>query len=90
MGGTFDPVHYGHTQLALEAIKQLDLDQVRLIPVNIPPHRTSPIASPAQRLTMLKLAINDKAKLCIDLRELESEATSYTIDTLLSLRQEFY
>ncbi len=88
LGGTFDPIHYGHIRLALEAREQLDLDQVRLIPVNTPPHRTDPVATPKHRRAMIELAINDNPNLCIDLRELESEDISYTINTLRSLRQE--
>ena len=89
LGGTFDPIHYGHLRLALEAREQLDLDQVRFIPVNIPPHRTNPVAPPKHRRAMIELAIKDDPNLCIDLRELESEDISYTINTLKSLRQEF-
>ena len=88
LGGTFDPIHNGHTQLALEAQEQLKLDQVRLIPVNIPPHRSNPVASSAHRLAMLKLTIDNAPNLCIDLRELESSNISYSINTLKSLRQE--
>jgi nicotinate-nucleotide adenylyltransferase len=89
LGGTFDPIHNGHIRLALEAQKQLDLDQVKLIPVNIPPHRTKPAASSSQRRSMIELAIKDETKLCIDSRELESKNISYSINTLKSLRQEF-
>jgi nicotinate-nucleotide adenylyltransferase len=89
LGGTFDPIHHGHLRLALEASEQLDLDQVRLIPVNIPPHRTPPVASPVHRRAMIELAINNVPGLCIDLREIESDEISYTINTLKSLRQEF-
>jgi len=88
LGGTFDPIHYGHIRLALEARKQINLDQVRLIPVNIPPHRTKPVASPAHRRVMIELAITDEPGLCIDLRELETDEISYTINTVKSLRQE--
>ncbi len=89
LGGTFDPIHNGHIRLALEARKQLDLDQVRLIPLNIPPHRTSPVASSIHRRAMIELAIDNDSDLCIDLREIESNIISYTINTLKSLRQEF-
>lgn len=89
LGGTFDPVHNGHIRLALEAQQQLNLDQVRLIPVNIPPHRSSPIANTDQRIEMLELAIASETSLYIDKRELESETVSYTIDTLKSLRHQF-
>jgi nicotinate-nucleotide adenylyltransferase len=89
LGGTFDPIHNGHIRLAQEAQKQLKLDQVRLIPVNIPPHRSNPVVSSDHRTAMMELAINNEAGLSIDLRELESEDISFTINTLKSLRQEF-
>lgn len=89
LGGTFDPIHHGHIRLALEAREQLELDQVRLIPVNIPPHRSLPVAAATHRRVMIELAINDEPNLCIDLRELGSSEISYTINTLNSLRQDF-
>lgn len=89
LGGTFDPIHNGHIRLALEAREQLELDQVRLIPLNIPPHRTPPVANALHRQTMIELAIENEPKLCIDLREIESNDISYTINTLKSLRQEY-
>lgn len=89
LGGTFDPIHNGHIRLALEARQQLNLDHVRLIPVNIPPHRSKPVASSIHRQAMLALAIDNEKGLCMDLRELNSNETSYTINTLKSLRKEF-
>jgi len=89
LGGTFDPIHNGHLQLAREALTQLELDEVRLMPVNIPPHREKPIASSTQRQKMLDLAIEEEPKLKIDLRELESTDISYSINTLKSLRKEY-
>lgn len=89
LGGTFDPIHNGHIRLALEALEQIQLDQVRLIPANIPPHREKPIASSRHRRNMVELAIKDEPGLCLDCRELESEDISYSINTLKSLRQEF-
>ena len=89
LGGAFDPIHNGHIRLALEAKEQLSFDHVRLIPVNFPPHRSTPVASAVHRRTMIELAITDEEGLCIDLRELDSDETSYSINTLKSLRQEF-
>lgn len=89
MGGTFDPIHHGHLRLALEACEQLNLDEVRLIPLHIPPHRTKPVASADDRRAMVELAINETAGLSIDLRELNSDEVSYTINTVKSLRDEF-
>lgn len=88
LGGTFDPIHKGHTRLAREACQQLGLQQVRLIPVNIPPHRVAPVANAQDRLAMLELAIADESQLVIDDRELRQDKPSYTIGTLASLRKE--
>lgn len=86
LGGTFDPVHFGHLRLALEVRQQLGLEQVRLVPLYQPPHRDAPIAGPKQRLRMLQLATQDTDGLVIDECELARAGTSYTIDTVKQLR----
>ena len=88
-GGTFDPIHLGHLRLALELKQQLALDEMRLLPCYIPPHRASPSVDAQQRLAMLQLALNDCAELRWDARELHREKPSYTYDTLCELRAEF-
>ena len=88
LGGTFDPVHFGHLRPALEVREALELEELRLIPSNVPPHRPGPAASPTQRLAMLRAAVGDTPHFIIDERELEREGPSYTIDTLESLRHE--
>ncbi|MCF6237150.1 MAG: nicotinate-nucleotide adenylyltransferase [Gammaproteobacteria bacterium] len=87
-GGTFDPVHFGHLRLALELKQFLGLAEVRLIPCHVPPHREAPIATPEQRLTMLKAALGNQSELTIDERELKRDGFSYMFDTLTSLRSE--
>jgi len=87
-GGTFDPVHIAHLQTALEAAELAGLDEVRLLPCANPPHRAPPVASAAQRLAMLKLAVKDEPKLIADNRELLRDAPSYSIDTIESVRRE--
>lgn len=87
-GGTFDPIHLGHLRLALELKQQLSLDEMRLIPGHKPPHRERPQVSSAQRLEMLKLALQDCPQLHWDDRELRREKNSYTYDTLCELRKE--
>lgn len=88
LGGTFDPIHFGHLRPALDIQQALDLDEVRLLPCRIPPHRAMPVAAPEQRLTMLRLAIHGERNLSIDERELNRGGPSYMVDTLLSLRSE--
>lgn len=87
-GGTFDPVHYGHLRPALEVMESLELEELRLVPGRVPPHREAPGAGPAARLDMLRLAISDQPGFVIDERELGREGPSYSVDTLHSLRAE--
>lgn len=86
-GGTFDPVHLGHLCVAWEAGELLDAD-VLMMPSNIPPHRPPPIASAAQRVAMLEVALRDQSRLILDTRELERDGPSWTVDTMLELRAE--
>ena len=86
LGGTFDPVHFGHLRPALEIQQALGLDEVRLVPSHTPPHRSKPHASPQQRLTMLRAAVADDPAFTVDTREYDREGPSYTLDTLKSLR----
>ncbi len=88
LGGTFDPVHFGHLRTGLDVVEQLSLDQLRLIPCAIPPHRIEPVANAKQRRMMLELAIKNHPKLIVDDRELDREGPSYTVDTLLSVRED--
>jgi nicotinate-nucleotide adenylyltransferase len=88
LGGTFDPVHFGHLRPALEVQEALALEELRLLPCHIPPHRPQPHASAAQRLAMLEAAVRAYPAFRIDTRELRRNGPSYTFDTLVSLRQE--
>jgi len=88
-GGTFDPVHYGHLRTALEVKEQFDLQELRLLPSRIPPHRAQPGAATGQRFAMLKLALaGGRDGLLIDTRELQREGPSYMVETLASIRRE--
>ncbi len=89
LGGTFDPVHYGHLRLADDVRRALVLPEVRLVPARDPPHRAGPAASAADRLAMLRLAIAEYPGLVVDERELRRPGKSYTVLTLEDLRREF-
>ena len=88
-GGTFDPIHYGHLRTAFELLQALRLDEVRFIPCSDPPHRGKTFASAAERLRMVALAIDGQEGFVADDRELARGGPSYSIDTLLALREEF-
>ncbi|PKV13697.1 nicotinate-nucleotide adenylyltransferase [Xanthomonas prunicola] len=90
-GGTFDPIHVGHLAIACAARDELDAG-VHLVPAADPPHRPAPGATATQRAQMLQLALADYPGLQLDTRELrraaQSDAPSYTVDTLRELRAE--
>lgn len=85
LGGTFDPIHFGHLRLAFELHQAFDLEYIRLIPCYQPVHRKQPIASPEERLAMLKRAVASEPALKVDDSETKRKGPSYTIDTLLEL-----
>lgn len=87
-GGTFNPVHYGHLRSALELVDRLQLEQLRLVPCAVPPHREAPLCSAADRAAMVELAVAGEPKLACDPRELQRAGKSYTIDSLMELRRE--
>jgi nicotinate-nucleotide adenylyltransferase len=88
LGGTFDPIHFAHLRLAEEVAEAFELQQVRLIPACVPPHRDQPQASPEHRLAMTRLAAAGNPKLSVDARELGRAGASYTVDTLAEIREE--
>nr|CAA6812456.1 MAG: Nicotinate-nucleotide adenylyltransferase (EC [uncultured Thiotrichaceae bacterium] len=89
IGGTFDPIHFGHLRTALEIAEGCGMEQVRFIPGSIPPHRPQPLATAEQRLEMVRLAIGGEDKFIADPRELARVGESYTVETLQSLRDDF-
>lgn len=91
LGGTFDPVHYGHLALAQAALASGAVQRLRWIPAGQPPHRAGPAASAEHRLAMVRIAIADCPAFALDAGEVEAAARgepSYTISTLERLRRE--
>lgn len=88
LGGTFDPVHAAHLRLARLALEALRLARVLWIPTGQPGYRNAPVASAADRLAMLRLALSGEPRFVIDARELRTGASGYTVDTLAALRAE--
>jgi nicotinate-nucleotide adenylyltransferase len=89
LGGTFDPIHYGHLRLAQEVADKLRLSGVRFMPSGTPPHRSSPGALPADRLEMVRLGVAGNPLFSVDDRETLRTGPGYTVDTLTALRAEF-
>ncbi len=88
-GGSFDPVHYGHLHAVQEAAEFLGVEQVRLLPCHIPPHKESFKATTSQRLDMLQLATAELPNLSVDTWELEQPKASYTLSTLKRYRTRY-
>jgi nicotinate-nucleotide adenylyltransferase len=88
LGGTFNPIHFGHLRMAQELADTLSLTEIRFIPAAKPPHKAAPTVSAQQRAEMVQLAIADNPLFKLDRRELNRQGASYTIDTLISLREE--
>ena len=87
-GGTFNPVHYGHLRSALELVESLHLEQLRLMPCAVPPHREAPSCDARHRAAMIDLAVAGEPRLVCDRRELQRPGKSYTVDSLVELRGE--
>ena len=82
-GGSFDPVHLGHTMVARAALVEVELDRLFIIPAAQSPFK--PEQSPAlaaDRLAWLRLAFEDEPRCEIDAQEIERAGVSYTIDTV--------
>lgn len=88
LGGTFNPIHYGHLRLAEELAEDLQMDSIHFIPAANPPHKEAVSISAKHRAAMVDLAIKNNPKFILDSRELHRAGASYTIDTLVSLRSE--
>jgi nicotinate-nucleotide adenylyltransferase len=88
LGGTFDPVHYGHLDAADAARRALGLDEVLFVPSHVPPHRaTRPLASAFHRFALVALAIDGCRGYRVSDDELRREGPTYTIDTLRALHR---
>ncbi|HEY6057507.1 MAG TPA: nicotinate-nucleotide adenylyltransferase [Candidatus Limnocylindrales bacterium] len=83
LGGTFDPIHFGHLAIAEEARESLGLERVIFVPARVPPHKPDqPISSVVDRVAMVELAIADNPAFALSRIELDRDGPSYTVDTL--------
>lgn len=90
IGGTFDPIHYGHLILAEQARDSAALDRVIFVPARTSPFKAGQkTASPEDRLRMVERAIEGNAGFQVSRRELDGPEISYTIETLQAFRDEF-
>ena len=89
LGGTFDPVHRGHLEIARRAMDEASLERVIFIPARQPRLKSGdPSASPRQRLEMIRLAVEDTPGFEVSDIELRRSGPTLTVDTLEELREE--
>jgi len=90
LGGTFNPIHYGHLAAAEEVRGRLKLERILFIPSHLPPHKfEGEVPSALQRLELVRLATLDNPFFEPSEIEIKRGGRSYTVDTVEALRQEF-
>ena len=85
-GGTFDPVHIAHVELARTALVALRLDEVLWMPAGQPYQKTRQVSPAAHRSAMVTLAIAGEPRFVLDCSEVESAGPSYTLDSVRALQ----
>ncbi|MGB9839328.1 nicotinate-nucleotide adenylyltransferase [Thermovenabulum sp.] len=90
MGGTFDPIHYGHLVAAEEARTNFDLSKVIFIPAGNPPHKKDyPVTDAEHRYIMTALAVNSNPFFEVSRVEIDREGYTYTVDTLKWFKEKY-
>jgi nicotinate-nucleotide adenylyltransferase len=89
-GGTFDPVHSGHVEIARKVLELFEIEKVLFIPAQVAPHKVGrPVTEPIHRYAMLALATQKDPRLSISTFELEAPDRRYTVDTVEHFRGKF-
>lgn len=88
LGGSFDPLHNGHLGVAREVQQRLQLDEMRLLPCYLSPHKIESSASADHRVELIRACLANEPSLSLDLREAHSERQVFSVDTLTDMRQE--
>jgi nicotinate-nucleotide adenylyltransferase len=90
MGGTFDPIHFGHLITAEEVRVQFGLDQVIFVPCGVPPHKKKyDLTDARHRHVMVELAVADNPHFTTSRVEIDRQGPAYTIDTIRTFRERF-
>jgi len=82
-GGTFDPVHSGHLEIARRVSELFEIEKVLFVPAQVAPHKVGrPVTEPIHRYAMLALATQNDPRLLISTFELDAPDRRYTVDTV--------
>ncbi|MGN0777444.1 MAG: nicotinate (nicotinamide) nucleotide adenylyltransferase [Candidatus Ventricola sp.] len=87
MGGSFNPIHCGHLNMARAALRSGVVEQVLFLPSGNPPHKREGLEDKLHRLAMARLAIEGEAGMAVCTEEIERSGIIYTVDTLSILRE---
>ena len=88
-GGTFDPVHLGHVEVARKVLELFEIEKVVFIPAQIAPHKVGRLVTePIHRYAMLALATQDDPRLVISTFELDAPDRRYTVDTVAEFQRQ--
>ena len=88
-GGTFDPVHLGHVEVARKVLELFEIEKVVFIPAQLAPHKVGrPVTEPIHRYAMLALATQDDPRLVISTFELDAPDRRYTVDTVAEFQRQ--
>jgi nicotinate-nucleotide adenylyltransferase len=89
-GGSFDPPHVGHLLVAIDAFDALGLDRIVFIPTGVQPLKAGrAVASPTQRLTMVRMLVGEDPRFAVDAVEIERPGLSFTVDTLATITERY-
>ena len=89
-GGTFDPVHLGHIEVAKKVTSIFEIDELLFVPARVAPHKlTRPVTPGIHRYAMLVLATQEESRLLVSTFELEAPDRRYTVDTLAYFKRQF-
>src|SRR5829696_5070046 len=87
-GGTFDPVHSGHLEIARRVVQLFEIEKVLFVPAQVAPHKIGrPVTAPIHRYAMLALATQNDPLLSISTFELDAPDRRYTVDTVEHFRR---
>ena len=90
LGGTFDPIHYGHLFIAEEARARIPLERVLFVPAAQPPHKTNVYICPAKhRLRMVELAVASNPPFEVSTVDMDRPGPHYSVDMIALLREEY-
>ncbi|WP_281951488.1 nicotinate (nicotinamide) nucleotide adenylyltransferase [Nitrosophilus kaiyonis] len=89
-GGSFDPIHLGHIKIIQEALKNLDIDKLIVVPTYLNPFKSKFAAPPKLRAKWLKIALFPYKKVDISLFEIKNQRPTYMIETIEYLKKKYH